>query len=194
VQDYIDLIDQARFPKGPDQLLFSTQERNEFDLHIKNLLSQPMDLDTYCMHIRINSFYISAALRNHPELTSKPVAIGDFADTLICDCNSVAERFGIDVTMDAAMAASLCPDLTILPTDLESYKRISQQFFNILREYDESPQLLGSDEAILNLTQYFSNQKINSHPQTLQFIENLKKKTHSILGLTLTCGISHNPL
>jgi nucleotidyltransferase/DNA polymerase involved in DNA repair len=145
-----------------------------------------MDLETYYMHIKINSFYISAALRNHPELTSKPVAIGDFADTLICACNSVAERSGIDVTMDAAMAASLCPDLTILPTALDDYKKISAQFFTILLEYDESPQTLGPDEAILNLTSYFSHQKINSPQQTLKFIQSLKHKAQSALNLTLS--------
>jgi nucleotidyltransferase/DNA polymerase involved in DNA repair len=186
VKNYKDLIDQARFPKGPDQLLFSTQKRNEFDLEIKNLLSQPMDLETYYMHIKINSIYISAALRNHPELASMPVAIGNFADTLICACNSVAGRSGIDVTMDAAMAASLCPDLTILPTALDDYKKISAQFFTILLEYDESPQFLGPDEAILNLTSYFSHQKINSPQQTLKFIQSLKHKAQSALNLTLS--------
>jgi nucleotidyltransferase/DNA polymerase involved in DNA repair len=95
--------------------------------------------------------------------------------------------------MDAPMAASLCPDLTILPPALDDYRKISEQFFNILREYDESLQPLGPDEATLNLTQYFSHHSIKSHHQMLQFIANLKHKTHITLGLTISIGISHTP-
>ncbi|KAJ1964776.1 deoxycytidyl transferase [Dispira parvispora] len=121
-----------------------------------------LGLPTRCiMHIDFDCFFVSAVIRNRPELQDKPVAVGygggkssnqrtNCSD--IASCNYVARKSGVKNGMWVTKARQLCPDLIILPYDFPAYKRISKDFYTILTKYTSTIQVTSMDEAIVDVT------------------------------------------
>lgn len=106
----------------------------------------------------MDAFYASVEERDDPSLRGRPVVIG--ADPrggkgrgVVSTANYEARRFGIHSAMAISEAYRRCPDATFLPPDFPRYKEASRQVMAILEDYADVLQVVGIDEAYLDMTE-----------------------------------------
>jgi DNA polymerase-4 len=106
------------------------------------------------IHIDMGCFYAAIEMRDNPSLAERPIAVGGAANErgVICTCNYIARRYGIHSTMATSRAYQLCPDLIVLPVNMQKYKDLSKRIFNICREFTDLVEPLSLDEAYLDVT------------------------------------------
>jgi DNA polymerase-4 len=105
-------------------------------------------------HLDMDAFYVSVELRRRPELRGKPVIVaGSGPRAVVTTASYEARRFGVGSAMPAARARRLCPDAVVVPPDFTHYREVSQEVMAILRRHVETVEVVGLDEAYLELTE-----------------------------------------
>jgi DNA polymerase IV len=109
-------------------------------------------------HLDMDAFYASVELRRRPELRGKPVVVcGSGPRAVVTTASYEARRLaGIHSAMPAAVARRRLPDAVYLRPDFPAYREASAQVMDILRGNVEVVEVVGLDEAYLNLTGLFS--------------------------------------
>ncbi|MCB9744598.1 MAG: DNA polymerase IV [Alphaproteobacteria bacterium] len=110
------------------------------------------------LHVDMDAFYASVEQRDDPSLRGRPVVVGGSPEGrgVVAAASYEARRFGVHSAMPAARAKRLCPQLVFVRPDLERYKAVSRQVFNILRGYAEAIEPLSIDEAFLDVSHHVS--------------------------------------
>src|SRR5690242_19959084 len=104
-------------------------------------------------HVDMDAFYVSVELRRRPELRGLAVIVaGTGPRAVVTTASYEARRFGVGSAMPAARARRLCPDGVYLPPDFAYYRQASQQVMELVREYADEVEVVGLDEAYLDLT------------------------------------------
>jgi DNA polymerase-4 len=105
----------------------------------------------------MDAFYVSIELRRHPELRGRPVIVaGSGPRAVVTTASYEARRFGVGSAMPAARARRLCPQAVVLPPDFTTYREASREVMEIVRAHVERVEVVGLDEAYLDLTGLFS--------------------------------------
>jgi DNA polymerase IV len=108
-------------------------------------------------HLDADAFYVSIELRRHPELRGKPVIVaGSGPRAVVTTASYEARRYGVGSAMPAAQARRLCPEAIVLPPDFSTYREVSLQVMNLVRAHVERVEVVGLDEAYLDLTGLYS--------------------------------------
>ncbi|MGE5283225.1 MAG: DNA polymerase IV [Chloroflexota bacterium] len=109
-------------------------------------------------HIDMDAFYASVELRRRPELRGKPVVVcGSGPRAVVTTASYEARRLaGIHSAMPAAVARRRLPDAVYLQPDFGAYREASGQVMAILRANAETVEVVGLDEAYVDLTGIFS--------------------------------------
>jgi len=104
-------------------------------------------------HLDMDAFYVSVELRRRPELRGLPVIVAGIGPRAVVTTASYeARRFGVGSAMPAARARRLCPDGVFLPPDFQYYRDASAEVMAIVRAHVETVEVIGLDEAYLELT------------------------------------------
>jgi DNA polymerase-4 len=104
-------------------------------------------------HLDMDAFYVSVELRRRPELRGLPVIVaGTGPRSVVTTASYEARRFGVGSAMPAARARRLCPGGMFLAPDFPYYRAASQEVMAIVRDYVETVEVVGLDEAYLDLT------------------------------------------
>ncbi len=110
------------------------------------------DLMLRVAHLDADAFYVSVELRRHPELRGVPVVVaGSGPRAVVTTASYEARRFGVGSAMPASQARRLCPQATFLAPDFPYYREASVRMMGIVREHVERVEVLGLDEAYLDL-------------------------------------------
>ena len=105
------------------------------------------------IHLDMDCFYAAIEVRDRPELAGKPVGVGGRSRRgVLTTCNYEARKFGIHSAMPTFMALQRCPNLILLPTRFDVYRRESQTIREILRRFSPLVEPLSLDEAYLDVT------------------------------------------
>ena len=106
----------------------------------------------------MDAFYASVELRKRPELRGKPVVVcGSGPRAVVTTASYEARKLaGIHSAMPAAVARRRLPDAVYLPPDFPAYREASAQVMEVLRRNVETVEVVGLDEAYLDLTGIFS--------------------------------------
>jgi DNA polymerase-4 len=138
-------------------------------------------------HLDMDAFYASVELRKHPELRGKPVVVcGSGPRAVVTTASYEARRLaGIHSAMPAAVARRRLPDAIYLPPDFPSYRETSAVVMEVLRANVEVVEVVGLDEAYLDLTGIFS-------PKAT--MRRIKAEIRERTGLTCSVGISESRL
>ena len=137
-------------------------------------------------HLDADAFYVSVELRRRPELRGRPVVVsGSGPRAVVTTASYEARRFGVGSAMPAARARRLCPQAVFLPPDFPTYREASAQVMGIVREHVERVEVVGLDEAYLDLAGLFS-------PRTA--MRRLLAEISSATQLTCSVGIGSNKL
>jgi DNA polymerase IV len=109
-------------------------------------------------HLDMDAFYASVELRRRPELKGKPVVVcGSGPRAVVTTASYEARRLaGIHSAMPAAVARRRLPDAVYLSPDFAAYREASGEVMAILRRNAETVEVVGLDEAYVDLTGLFS--------------------------------------
>jgi DNA polymerase-4 len=104
-------------------------------------------------HLDMDAFYVSCELQRRPELVGKPVVVaGSGPRAVVTTASYEARRFGVFSATPAARARRSCPDAIFVPPDFDHYRQRSQEVMEVLRGQVDTVEVVGLDEAYLDLT------------------------------------------
>ena len=128
-------------------------------------------------------------MRDDPSLRGRPLAVGGRAEQrgVIATCNYEARRYGIHSAMATAQAVKLCPDLILIPPNMEKYRVVSRQIMDIYRDYTDLVEPLSLDEAYLDVT----NSPHCKGSATL-IAQEIRRRIHDAVGITASAGVAPN--
>jgi DNA polymerase-4 len=135
--------------------------------------------------VDMDAFYASVELRRRPELKGKPVVVcGSGPRAVVTTASYEARRLaGIRSAMPAAVARRRLPDAVYLQPDFEAYRAASREVMAILRRNVETVEVVGLDEAYLELSGLFSPKATMR-----RVVAHIEAET----GLGCSVGISEN--
>jgi DNA polymerase IV len=103
-------------------------------------------------HIDMDAFYVNVELQRRPELRGRPVVVaGSGPRAVVTTASYEARRFGIFSATPAERARRLCPQATFIPPDFDAYRARSREVMDLLRAHVERVEVVGLDEAYLDL-------------------------------------------
>jgi DNA polymerase-4 len=108
------------------------------------------------IHLDMDCFYAAIEVRDRPSLRGKPVGVGGARDRrgVLTTCNYEARKFGVRSAMPTFMALQRCPDLIVLPTRFDVYRREAAVIRRILHRFTSLIEPLSLDEAYLDVTEH----------------------------------------
>jgi DNA polymerase-4 len=138
-------------------------------------------------HLDMDAFYASVELGKHPELKGKPVVVcGSGPRAVVTTASYEARKLaGIHSAMPAAVARRRLPNAVYLPPDFPAYREASAVVMEVLRANAETVEVVGLDEAYLDLTGIFS-------PKAT--MRRIKAEIRERTGLTCSVGIAESRL
>jgi DNA polymerase-4 len=106
------------------------------------------------IHLDMDCFYAAIEVRDCPSLRGKPVGVGGARDWrgVLTTCNYEARKFGVRSAMPTFMALQRCPNLIVLPTRFDIYRREAAIIRGILHRFTSLIEPLSLDEAYLDVT------------------------------------------
>ena len=137
-------------------------------------------------HLDADAFYVSIELTRRPELRGRPVIVaGSGPRAVVTTASYEARRYGVGSAMPAARARRLCPQAVCLAPDFSTYRAVSAQVMDLVREHVERVEVVGLDEAYLDLDGLLS-------PRAA--MRRLVADIQSTTQLTCSVGIGPNKL
>lgn len=134
----------------------------------------------------MDAFYVSVELQRRPELRGLPVVVaGSGPRAVVTTASYEARRFGVFSATPAERARRLCPDAVVVPPDFELYRTRSREVMAVLRRHVERVEVVGLDEAYLDLT------GLDRHRSAARRV---KEAVRADTGLTCSVGIGPNKL
>lgn len=149
-------------------------------------------MDRDVLHIDINGCYASIELVYHPELRSRPVAVGGDAEErhgIILAKNEEAKRYGIKTGEALWQALGKCPELVILKPRHALYERFSHDARGIYADYSDRIEPFGLDEAWVDVTANAAR-----HGGAKAIAEEISRRVKDELGVTVSIGVSYNKI
>ena len=92
------------------------------------------------LHVDLDAFYVSAEVREHPELKGIPVVVGADPEGgsgrgVVIACSYEARKFGLRSGMPISQAYKLCPQAKYIPPTWGLYERVSEEVMATLRGF-----------------------------------------------------------
>jgi DNA polymerase-4 len=140
-------------------------------------------------HVDMDAFYVAVELLRRPELRGKPVIVATGSENrargVVMTASYEARSYGVHSALPLTIAHRRCPDLIQIPSDRESYLEISREVMSILRGYSERVEVVGIDEAYLDLSG-------SAVPKSRA--RQLKVEIRDKTGLVCSVGLAENKL
>jgi DNA polymerase IV len=134
----------------------------------------------------MDAFYVSVELQRRPELRGLPVVVaGSGPRAVVTTASYEARRFGVFSATPAERARRLCPDAVFIPPAFETYRARSKEVMAVLRRHVERVEVVGLDEAYLDLT---------GLDRYRSAARSVKEAVRSETGLTCSVGLGPNKL
>jgi DNA polymerase IV len=137
-------------------------------------------------HVDMDAFYVSVEMLRHPELRSKPVVVAyDGPRGVVTTASYEARKFGVHSALPMVTARRRCPDLIVLPVDMQLYRRGSNKVMETLREFSQVVEVVGMDEAYVDLS---------GSPVPQSRAHEIKRRIREATRLVCSIGLAPNKL
>ena len=149
--------------------------------------------DKIWLHLDMDMYFAAIEIRDDPSLADKPIAIGN--KSMISTSNYIARKYGVRSGMPGFLGLKLCPQLKLIQSNYHKYQIESEKIMNILNEYDDNIEVIGLDEAYIDLTEYCKEREIENNKEHLHIIINeIKFKIYNQTKLSCSIGIACNKM
>jgi len=143
------------------------------------------------LHVDLDAFYVSAEVREHPELKGLPVVVGANPDRgkgrgVVVACSYEARKFGLRSGMPISIAYRLCPQAKYVPPNWGLYERVSEEVMMTLRGFADKFEQASIDEAFLDITSRAKDEE--SAEEVARLVKQAVKEKHQ-----LTCSVGVGP-
>lgn len=114
--------------------------------------SQPANI----MHLDINSCFATIEQQANPLLRGKPVAVAAYVSPSGCilAASIEAKKLGVKTGMRVKDGRALCPELIVMDSDPEKYRRVHMELRQLLSEYSDKVTPKSIDEFLVELEGY----------------------------------------
>jgi DNA polymerase-4 len=137
-------------------------------------------------HVDMDAFYVSIEMLRHPQLRGKPVVVAyDGPRGVVTTASYEARKFGVRSALPMVTARRRCPDLIVLPVDMQLYRRGSDKVMETLREFSDQVEVVGLDEAYVDLS---------SSPVPQSRVHEIKRRIRDVTHLVCSIGLAPNKL
>ncbi len=139
--------------------------------------------DTPILHVDMDAFYASVALRERPDLVDEPVVVGGSGRGVVLAANYVARRYGIRSALPMTRVRRLCPHVTVLAPDYDTFTTVSASVMETFREVTPVVEAMSLDEAFLDVRG--STRRLGP---PAEIAERLRATIHDEQGITCSVG------
>ena len=149
----------------------------------------PLNMTRKIIHIDADCFYAAIEMRDHPELRGIPMAVGGSAERrgVLTTCNYDARAYGVRSAMPTAQAMWLCPQLTVVPPQMQKYREASKVMRGIFANFTEIIEPLSLDEAYLDVSE-ISDEVLTA----TRIAKAIRRQVREELDITVSAGVSVN--
>ena len=146
----------------------------------------------HILHVDQNCFYASVEMQRHPELRDKPLAVCGSQEErhgIVLTANYLAKPYGVKTGMAIWQARQKCPNLVILPPDMDEYIRFSRMARDIYEDYTDQIEPFGLDESWLDVTG-----SVGLFGDPMSIAREISGRIKFELGITASIGVSDNKI
>jgi DNA polymerase-4 len=104
------------------------------------------------LHVDMDAFYASVAIRDRPDLQRVPVIVGGGHRGVVLSANYPARAFGIRSGMSGRLAHELCPQVVRVSPDFRDFETVSRSVMEMFREVTPLVEAYSLDEAFLDVS------------------------------------------
>jgi DNA polymerase IV len=138
----------------------------------------------YVAHFDVDAFYASVAVRDDPRLAGKPVAIaGSSRRAVVLTASYEARPYGVRSAMPLYQARMACPQLVVVPPEMQKYRTISREIFDVLRRRGNPVEGLSLDEAFVGIGRA-------TFDEARDFAARLRREIFEATRLTVSAGVA----
>ena len=131
-------------------------------------------------------------MQRHPELRDKPLAVCGSQEErhgIVLTANYLAKPYGVKTGMAIWQARQKCPNLVILPPDMDEYIRFSRMARDIYEDYTDQIEPFGLDESWLDVTG-----SVGLFGDPMSIAREISGRIKFELGITASIGVSDNKI
>jgi DNA polymerase IV len=141
------------------------------------------------IHCDADCFFAAVEMRDDPSLRGLPIAIGGASDRrgVIATCNYQARVYGVHSAMATAHAKRLCPDLLVIPHNMDKYKKAALHIREIFYDYSELVEPLSLDEAFIDVSESSA-----CHGSATLIATEIRQRIETEVGITASAGVAPN--
>jgi DNA polymerase IV len=137
-------------------------------------------------HVDMDAFYVSIEMLRHPELRGKPVVVAyDGPRGVVTTASYEARKYGVHSALPMVTARRRCAQLAVLPVDMQLYRRGSKKVMETLREFSDTVEEVGMDEAYVDLS---------ASPVPQSRAQEIKRRIREATHLVCSIGLAPNKL
>lgn len=143
------------------------------------------------LHVDLDAFFASVEVVRNPELKGKAVIVGGDPSKrgVVSTCSYEARRYGVRSAMSLFEAKQRCPHAIFLEGSFSLYREYSEQVMAILAEFTPHMEIIGIDEAYLDVTD-----SALPFGSAFKLGQELRKRVFERTQLTCSVGIGSNKL
>ena len=137
------------------------------------------------LHVDMDAFYASVALRDRPELQHVPVMVGGGYRGVVLSANYLAREYGVRSGMPGTRARRLCPQVVVVPPDYDTFTQVSASVMETFRRVTPLVEVVSLDEAFLDVrgaTRRWGSPR--------EIAEQLRATIHDEQGITCSVGVA----
>jgi DNA polymerase IV (DinB-like DNA polymerase) len=144
------------------------------------------------LHIDLDAFYVSAEVRENPQLRGLPVVVGADPEGgkgrgVVITCSYEARKFGLRSGMPISQAYRLCPQAKYIPPNWRLYELTSEKVMATLKEFADKFEQGSIDEAFLDVSS--RGPEAESAKKVALEVKKAVRERH---GLSCSIGVAPN--